>query len=111
MRTSLALLLACAVASGAAEAATEAAKEAGTAWGSDWATWRAHDDVSNMASLQRGARNFTNYCLGCHSLKYERWSRMAIDLDITPDELQKYLIAPGDKPADYIVTTMPAGDA
>ena len=27
----------------------------------------AHNDVSNIASLQRGARNFVNYCLGCHS--------------------------------------------
>src|ERR1700733_13771146 len=111
MRTKFALLLACAAASGAAGAATDSAKESGSGYGSDWAAWRAHDDVSNMASLQRGARNFTSYCLGCHSLKYERWERMAIDLDITPDELQKYLIAPGDKPADYIVTTMPASDS
>jgi ubiquinol-cytochrome c reductase cytochrome c1 subunit len=111
MRTKLALLLACAAASGAAGAATDSAKESGSGYGSDWAAWRAHDDVSDMASLQRGARNFMGYCLGCHSLKYERWSRMAIDLDITPDELQKYLIAPGDKPTDYILTSMPSGDA
>ena len=111
MRTKLALLLACAAASGAAGAATDSAKESGSGYGSDWAAWRAHDDVSDMASLQRGARNFMGYCLGCHSLKYERWSRMAIDLDITPDELQKYLIAPGNKPTDYILTSMPSGDA
>ena len=30
----------------------------------------ANNDVSNQASLQRGARNFGNYCLGCHSAKY-----------------------------------------
>ena len=29
----------------------------------------ANADVSNLASLQRGARNFVNYCLGCHSAK------------------------------------------
>lgn len=111
MRIRHALLLACVLASGVAAAATEAAKEAAPGFGSDWATWRAHDDVSNMASLQRGARNFMSYCLGCHSLKYERYSRMAIDLDISPEELQKYLIAPGDKPTDYILTTMPPADA
>ena len=111
MRTKLALLLACSLASGAARAATAPAQEGGTAFGADWATWSAHDDVNNMASLQRGARNFMSYCLGCHSLKYERWSRMAIDLDITPDELQQYLIVPGDKPTDYILTAMPASDA
>src|ERR1700733_2927661 len=111
MRTKLALLLACAAASGAAGAATDSAKESGSGYGSDWAAWRAYYDVIDMSSLQRGARNFMGYCLGCHSLKYERWSRMAIDLDITPDELQKYLIAPGDKPTDYILTSMPSGDA
>ena len=102
-----ALLLACVVASGAAAGATEA----GGGAGADWMTWRAADDVTNMASLQRGARNYMGYCLGCHALKYERYSRLGTDLDITPEEMQKYLIAPGDKPADYILTTMPASDA
>lgn len=102
-----ALVLACVLASGAAAAATEA----GAGAGSDWLTWRAGDDVTNLASLQRGARNFMGYCLGCHSLKYERYSRLGIDLGLTAEELQQYLIPPGDKPADYILTTMPAGDA
>ena len=106
MRTSKrALLLACVLASGMATAATEPGA------GADWMTWRAADDVTNTASLQRGARNFMGYCLGCHSLKYERYSRLGTDLGLTPQELQKYLIAPGDKPGDYILTTMPAGDA
>lgn len=102
-----ALLLAGVLASGAAVAATEA----GGASGADWMTWRADDDVTNTASLQRGARNFMGYCRGCHGLKYERYSRLATDLGIAPEELQKYLIAPGVKPADYILTAMPASDA
>jgi ubiquinol-cytochrome c reductase cytochrome c1 subunit len=102
-----ALIVACVLASGVAAAATEPAPGAGA----DWMTWRAGDDVTNLASLQRGARNFMGYCLGCHSLKYERYSRLGIDLGLTPEELQQYLIPPGDKPADYILTTMPAGDA
>ena len=28
----------------------------------------------NIASVQRGARDFMNYCSGCHSLKYLRYS-------------------------------------
>ncbi len=52
-------------------AAEEGAEGAGKA-GADWQSWRAGNDVSDRASLQRGARNFTSYCLGCHSLKYER---------------------------------------
>jgi ubiquinol-cytochrome c reductase cytochrome c1 subunit len=27
----------------------------------------ANTDIHNLASLQRGARNFVNYCMGCHS--------------------------------------------
>jgi ubiquinol-cytochrome c reductase cytochrome c1 subunit len=88
-----------------------AAAEAGGGAGADWASWHASDEVGNTASLQRGARNFMGYCLGCHSLKYERYSRLASDLNISPEELQQYLLPPGAKPADYIVTTMPAGDA
>ena len=63
-----------------------------------------------VISVQRGARNFVSYCLGCHSLKYERWSRLATDLSI-PTELQKDLVPPGDKATDYILTTMPEADA
>ena len=67
--------------------------------------------MSNLPSLQRGARNFMGYCLGCHSLKYMRYSRMADDLSITEEQLRKYLIFTDAKPADYITTSMPAADA
>jgi ubiquinol-cytochrome c reductase cytochrome c1 subunit len=88
-----------------------AEEEKGGGLGSDWKTSHAGTDVENKASLQRGARNFANYCLGCHSLKYERWSRMAKDLDIPEDLLQKDIMPPGDKPAQYILTSMPATDS
>jgi ubiquinol-cytochrome c reductase cytochrome c1 subunit len=77
----------------------------------DFKHWEAGNEVSNLASLQRGARNFMGYCQGCHALKYVRYSRMAEDLDIPPEQLEKYLLPPGDKPADYILTSMPATDA
>mgnify|MGYP000377279596 CR=1 FL=1 len=38
-------------------------------------------DLSDQASLQRGARIFVNYCLSCHSASYMRYSRLAEDLD------------------------------
>jgi ubiquinol-cytochrome c reductase cytochrome c1 subunit len=88
-----------------------AAEEGGGSLGADWKTSHANTDVENKASLQRGARNFANYCLGCHSLKYERWSRMAKDLEIPQDLLEKDIMSPGDKPAQYILTSMPAADA
>ncbi len=87
------------------------AEEGKPALGADWKTSHANTSVVDKASLQRGARNFANYCLGCHSLKYERWSRLGQDLEIPADLLEKSVLPPGDKPANYILTTMPAADA
>ena len=114
-----ALLSAVAAATPGAWAAEEAAgsPEAGAnpegpaRFGADWQSWRAANDVSDIPSVQRGARNFVSYCLGCHSLKYERWSRLGQDLGVPPRLLQQDLLPPGDKPAQYILTSMPAADA
>ena len=32
----------------------------------------AGNNIRDQASLQRGAKLFFNYCVGCHSLKYVR---------------------------------------
>src|ERR1051325_10454301 len=64
------------------------AEEGKPALGADWKTSHANTSVVDKASLQRGARNFANYCLGCHSLKYERWSRLGQDLEIPGDLLE-----------------------
>ena len=80
-------------------------------FGADWESWSADNSVADVASLQRGARDFFGYCRGCHSLKYMRYSRMAEDLEITPDQLQKLLLPAGAKPSDYIGSPMPASDA
>jgi ubiquinol-cytochrome c reductase cytochrome c1 subunit len=88
-----------------------AADEAGVKAGADWQSWHADTDVADLASVQRGARNFVGYCLGCHSLKYERWSRLGTDLSVPEALLQKDLLPPGDNVTDYILTAMPAQDA
>jgi ubiquinol-cytochrome c reductase cytochrome c1 subunit len=88
-----------------------AADEAGGKAGADWQSWHADTDVADLASVQRGARNFVGYCLGCHSLKYERWSRLGTDLSVPEALLQKDLLPPGDNVTDYILTAMPAQDA
>ena len=77
----------------------------------DWEHWHAGNDVSDLASLQRGARNFMNYCNGCHAVKYLRYQRMADDLKIPAAALSASLIAPGSTNLDYITTAMPAADA
>ena len=68
-------------------------------------------DVSNLASLQRGARNFVNYCLGCHSAKYMRYSQVAEDLALTEDELRANLMFTGERIYDAMESAMPADKA
>ncbi len=109
-----ALLLSLTLAAGSAFAADEPEAAGGgekVSQSTDWQTWTADTSVENSASLQRGARNFTAYCLGCHSLKYLRWSRIGTDLHIPPAELDQDLVPPGDKAVNYIQTSMPATDA
>jgi ubiquinol-cytochrome c reductase cytochrome c1 subunit len=65
-------------------------------------------EVGNMPAVQRGARDFMNYCSGCHSLKYLRYSRMGQDLGIPDDVLKKNLMFTSKKPGDTIVSSMPA---
>jgi ubiquinol-cytochrome c reductase cytochrome c1 subunit len=65
-------------------------------------------DINSTESLQRGARNFMNYCSGCHSLKYLRYSRLGADLKIPDAEVAKNLIFTSAKPFDEITTAMPA---
>src|SRR5215469_12722342 len=105
-----ALLLAAALVAGAAGATRVLAADE-TPSDADWLSWQANTNVTDMASLQRGARDFTAYCLGCHSLKYERWSRLGDDLNIPKALLVKDLIPPGETPADYITTPMVESDA
>ncbi|HEY6456073.1 MAG TPA: cytochrome c1 [Steroidobacteraceae bacterium] len=80
-------------------------------FGADWESWEPDNSVADIASLQRGLRDFAGYCRGCHSLKYMRYSRMANDLQIKPDQLKKFLLPTGDKPSDYVSTPMPSADA
>jgi ubiquinol-cytochrome c reductase cytochrome c1 subunit len=68
-------------------------------------------DIKSTESLQRGARNFMNYCSGCHSLKYLRYNRLAADLKIPDSEVTKNLIFTSAKPFDEINTAMPADSA
>ncbi len=49
-------------------------------------------DLRDQASLQRGARNYLNYCMGCHSLMYQRYLRTATDLGIPEEMMREHLI-------------------
>ncbi len=68
-------------------------------------------DIKNTESLQRGARNFMNYCSGCHSIKYLRYNRLAADLKIPESELAGNLMFTTDKAFETINSAMPAADS
>ena len=68
---------------------------------------QAGTDITDRASLQRGAQLYMNYCSGCHSLKYMRYSRMAEDLGLTEDEVQANLNFTGAKFGETIGASMP----
>ena len=72
---------------------------------------KANADVSNLASLQRGARNFVNYCQGCHSAKYMRYSQVATDLALTEDDVKANLMFTGERIYDTMQSVMPVEKA
>ncbi len=64
-------------------------------------------DLSDKASLQRGARTFINYCLSCHSAGYMRYNRMGRDLGISDELVGSNLLFATDKVGDLMKTVMP----
>ncbi|MGY1410346.1 MULTISPECIES: cytochrome c1 [unclassified Luteimonas] len=72
---------------------------------------QAGTDLGNRASLQRGAQLFMNYCAGCHSLKYLRYSRVAEDLGLSEDEVMTNLNLTGANFGEHIISSMPAEQA
>jgi ubiquinol-cytochrome c reductase cytochrome c1 subunit len=72
---------------------------------------KAQNDIHNKASLQRGARNFVNYCLGCHTAKYVRYNRMATDIGVTEQQLIDNLMFTGDSPHQTMTNGLNAADA
>jgi len=62
------------------------------------------------ASLQRGARNFVNYCLNCHSAQYMRYSRLT-DLGLTEALIKDNLMFATDKVGSTMTVAMTPADA
>lgn len=64
-------------------------------------------NISDEASLQRGAALYFNYCAGCHSIKYMRYARIASDLNLSEDQLMNNLVFTGAKPGELVIAAMP----
>jgi ubiquinol-cytochrome c reductase cytochrome c1 subunit len=71
----------------------------------------ADNNIANTASLQRGAKYFVNYCLGCHSAQYVRYNRLGQDLQLTEDQLVENIMFTGKQPFDTMAIAMRPQDA
>ncbi len=67
-------------------------------------------NVEDKLSLQRGARVFVNYCVGCHSASFMRYSRLE-DLGLTEKQIVNNLMVTGDKPVETMTAAMRRDDA
>ena len=67
-------------------------------------------DPYDFGSLQRGAKMYVNYCQGCHSLQYLRYTRIVDDLGI-PEDLARSSLALEDGLFQPLGRTMSDGQA
>ena len=64
----------------------------------------------DLASQQRGARTFVNYCLNCHTAKYMRYNRLT-DLGLTEAQIRDNLMFATDKIGETMTVAMRPADA
>lgn len=69
------------------------------------------NDVADVASLQRGARNFVNYCLACHSAQYIRYNKLRDDLRLTDEQVEDNLMFAARKVDETMTIAMARADA
>jgi ubiquinol-cytochrome c reductase cytochrome c1 subunit len=68
-------------------------------------------DLSDFASIQRGAKHYVTYCLGCHSAKHMRYKRIAIDLEIDDNIVLDEIAPEGANIYDPMLTAMDPHDS
>jgi ubiquinol-cytochrome c reductase cytochrome c1 subunit len=100
MKKLIAILLASLSLAGAAHAA-----EGGIPWDKF-----PQEKMSDMASLQHGAKLFVNYCLNCHSASFMRYNRMR-DIGLSETEIKNNLLFAADKVGDTMKVSLDANDA
>lgn len=62
-------------------------------------------NMSDQASLQRGAKIFVNYCLNCHSASAMRYNRLK-DIGLTDEQIKNNLLFAGEKVGDTMTVAM-----
>ncbi len=73
---------------------------------SDWPMEEFKGDLQDLPSLQNGFALYMNYCVGCHSLQFQRYERTADDLGIPHDIALQNLIFTDQKIGGLITNAM-----
>ena len=68
-------------------------------------------DLADFASIQKGAKHYVTYCLGCHSAKYMRYKRIAMDLQIDENIVLAEIAPEGANIYDPMLTAMNEHDS
>ncbi len=76
-----------------------------------WPMQAMEPDLRDLPSLQRGLSLYTNYCLGCHSLRFQRYERTADDLGIPHDVALETVVFTGQKIGELMTTAMDTDQA
>jgi cytochrome c1 len=63
-------------------------------------------NLQDLPSLQNGFRLYANYCIGCHSLKFQRYERTADDLEIPHDIALETVVFTGQKIGEQMLSAM-----
>ncbi|MDP2901522.1 MAG: cytochrome c1 [Methylovulum sp.] len=71
----------------------------------------ANIDPADRVSLLRGAKHFVTYCLGCHSAKYMRYLRIAIDTGVDEKTVLNDIAPVGASIYDQLKSAMNKHDA
>ena len=66
---------------------------------------KAPVNLTDNASLQRGARTFVNYCLSCHSAAYMRYNRLT-DIGLTEQQIKDNLLITTEKVGETMVAAI-----
>lgn len=64
---------------------------------------------TDLASMQRGAKLFVNYCLNCHSAAVMRYNRLR-DIGLSEDQIRNNLLFATDKVGDLMKSAMTPAD-
>lgn len=62
--------------------------------------------ITDQHSLQRGAKYFVNYCMGCHGAEYSRYGRVAEDLGISETDMIENMIFTNQKIGELMTISM-----